>query len=296
MNKLTIFTPTYNRETELERCYNSLLKQTNKKFEWLIIDDGSIDNTNNLVLSWIEENKINIRYIKKENGGKHTAFNIAVKETKTEYILVTLDSDDTLIENAVETIYKKINELNEEKVGIVFTRKVNEDIEKNNKYNIKILKDHSLKWALENNQFDAECTFIFKTEYIKKFLYPEIKEEKFFTEAYIYYQMDKPMLWSEEKICFCEYQEDGLTKNILSLYYKNPKSWYVYNKLRMIVNKSLIKKIKYAIGYVTFGLLAKEKIFQNDISINYKMLILSVFILGIIGKKYLEIKVKKTGV
>jgi glycosyltransferase involved in cell wall biosynthesis len=99
---ITVFTPTYNRKKTLPRAYNSLLNQTDKNFLWLIIDDGSVDNTQELVLKWINENKIKIEYHFKKNGGKHTAMRLAYQLTKTKYIL-GLDSDDELMPNTIET-------------------------------------------------------------------------------------------------------------------------------------------------------------------------------------------------
>ena len=106
MKKLTIFTPTYNRQHTLYKAYESLIKQTNKDFIWLIIDDGSKDNTEEIVNAWKNENKIEIEYYKKENGGKHSAYNYALKLIKTELTLIALDSDDYLTLNAVEDILK----------------------------------------------------------------------------------------------------------------------------------------------------------------------------------------------
>ena len=100
---LTIITPTYNRENTLKNAYHSLLDQTNKDFEWLIIDDGSKDNTKKLVKEFIKENKITITYHYKENGGKHTALNEGIKKAKGDYILI-LDSDDTLTKDAVHLV------------------------------------------------------------------------------------------------------------------------------------------------------------------------------------------------
>ena len=88
--KITIFTPTYNRDYIIINLYKSLLIQTLKDFEWLIIDDGSTDNTELLVSSFIKDNKINIRYIKQQNGGKHRAINKALEEAKGELFLVTI--------------------------------------------------------------------------------------------------------------------------------------------------------------------------------------------------------------
>ena len=79
---VTVFTPTYNRAYRLEALYKSLCNQTINDFEWLIVDDGSSDNTADLAESWIKEDKINIRYIRQENGGKHRAINRGVKEAR----------------------------------------------------------------------------------------------------------------------------------------------------------------------------------------------------------------------
>ena len=84
MKTLTVFTPSYNRAYTLHKCYESLLRQTSKDFTWLIIDDGSSDNTKELVDSWINENKIEINYIYQENQGMHGAHNTAYKNIKTE--------------------------------------------------------------------------------------------------------------------------------------------------------------------------------------------------------------------
>ena len=103
MTSLTIFTPTYNRAYTLPRLYKSLCQQTAQDFEWLVVDDGSTDETQMLFNTWLEEGKIPIRYITKENGGKPSAYNIAAKEAKGELFLC-VDSDDYLVDNAVEKV------------------------------------------------------------------------------------------------------------------------------------------------------------------------------------------------
>ena len=101
MSTITVFTPAYNRAHTLERAFKSLLNQTSKDFEWLIIDDVSTDNTAELVHSFISKADFNIRYYKKENGGRHTAVNFSYPLLRTKYV-VTLDSDDELVSNAIE--------------------------------------------------------------------------------------------------------------------------------------------------------------------------------------------------
>ena len=105
MNKpfLTVFTPAYNRAVTLPRLYESLLRQTCFDFEWLIIDDGSSDDTSRLIHSFTGEGKFPVRYVYKENGGKHTAHNLALEEAEGEWFLC-VDSDDTLAPDAVEMV------------------------------------------------------------------------------------------------------------------------------------------------------------------------------------------------
>ena len=104
-NIVTIFTPTYNRAYILENLYESLIRQTSQKFEWLIVDDGSTDETANLVATWQKENKISIRYLKQKNGGKQRAHNKGVEECKTE-LFVCVDSDDYIADGSIESILK----------------------------------------------------------------------------------------------------------------------------------------------------------------------------------------------
>ncbi len=103
--KFTIFTPTYNRAYMLENLYNNLKEQTFKDFEWLIVDDGSTDNTKELVNTFIDEKLININYIIKQNGGKHTAMNLGSEYSQGELFFV-VDSDDGLVKDALEKMNK----------------------------------------------------------------------------------------------------------------------------------------------------------------------------------------------
>ena len=106
MIRLTVFTPAYNRAHTLPRTYESLCSQNCKDFCWLIIDDGSIDNTAQLVKGWMEkDNGFKIQYIYKENGGMHTAHNIAYENITTE-LNVCVDSDDCMAEDGVAKILK----------------------------------------------------------------------------------------------------------------------------------------------------------------------------------------------
>ena len=116
-NKITVFTPTYNRAYILKNLYESLMRQTVQKFEWLIVDDGSTDETADLVATWQKENKISIRYLKQRNGGKQRAHNKGVEECKTE-LFVCVDSDDYIAECSIESILKTWkNMINDDKLA-----------------------------------------------------------------------------------------------------------------------------------------------------------------------------------
>ena len=104
--KITVYTPTFNRASTLPRVYKSLINQTEKEFVWLIIDDGSIDDTEKIVSEWMKNNIIKIQYIKKRNEGKTSALNYVYNNATTKYI-VGIDSDDELLENAIELILRE---------------------------------------------------------------------------------------------------------------------------------------------------------------------------------------------
>ncbi|RHX64496.1 glycosyltransferase family A protein [Lactobacillus delbrueckii] len=118
---LTIFTPTYNRADFLPAIYQDLCNQTSKDFIWMVIDDRSTDETEHLVQKMIQEGKITIEYVKKKNGEKYTAHNVAVKRCKTKLIFIALDSDDRLKHNAVEKIIFDWNTVKDnDVVGMVY--------------------------------------------------------------------------------------------------------------------------------------------------------------------------------
>lgn len=116
--KLTIFTPIYNRAYCLNNCYQSMRRQKNKRFIWIIVDDGSTDNLESLVSEWIvDESEFQIEYYRKENGGMYTAYNLAFEHIITDYWMC-IDSDDWLADDAVDRIYDAIDYVEKKKLSI----------------------------------------------------------------------------------------------------------------------------------------------------------------------------------
>ncbi len=220
--RLTYFTPTYNREKLLPKLYESLLAQTNKNFIWLVIDDGSKDNTETLVLGWKKDNKIQIEYVKKENGGKHTAIELSNQICTTEFI-TCVDSDDFLTPNATEVLYSKFDLCEKaDTVGIVGPR--NQINSKTNE--IWNLENEPLFFYDIKNKLGVlpETILVFKTEIAKQYHFPIIPTERFVTEEVYYRQFfyKYQFIPIKEKIYVAEYLEDGYTNMGLTLFKKNP--------------------------------------------------------------------------
>lgn len=285
---LTVFTPTFNRAHTLNRCYESLKRQTSKDFEWLIIDDGSTDNTKDMIDMWKKENVINIRYYYKENGGMHSAHNAAYRLIDTE-LNVCIDSDDYMPDNAIETIinFWKSNE-SDDCAGIFGL-----DADYNNKILGDKFPDNIKKINLINldrkYKLKGDKKFVFKTEIIKEYPeYPEFYGEKNFPLSY------KTMLISKEYnflllnkiLCNVEYQEDGSSKTIVKQYFTNPKGFYEFRKFAMVNDCSFKRKFIQSIHYVSSAIILKDKNFISNSP--RKIMTICAIPFGILLNKYIN--------
>ena len=253
MKTLTVMTPTYNRRELLKNAYRSLAEQTCDDFIWMIVDDGSNDGTEDEVKNFISEGLVDIIYIRKENGGKHTAINRAYEEVNTELIAVTLDSDDIFLPNAVGEILSAYNKTDKKYDGYVFLYKsipaqIDPDLE-------------VMSWqkAVSEGHFDGETVIVLKSEYARKHPFPVYEGEKFCAEGLVWLKMTEPFYWDHVPVCDGEYRTDGYSRNIIKFFAANPKSFMEYNKLRLSLWKGLAKRLKYAAYYDGFSLLAHEK-------------------------------------
>jgi glycosyltransferase involved in cell wall biosynthesis len=183
--KLTVFTPSYNRAHTLLRLYESLKQQSNHNFEWLIVDDGSSDDTKSLVESFINEQTLSIRYIKQENMGKQAAWNNAVLNAKGE-LFCGVDSDDALAKSHnIEDIFSKYaNLLDDEKViGLRFLAysNVKKNFDGKRISNDIVIQSYFDEFADAGNF--GERIDVLKTHILKKYLYPVSDDIKFIPEA-----------------------------------------------------------------------------------------------------------------
>lgn len=292
MKLLTVFTPTFNRAYLLPQLYNSLCNQTNKDFIWLIVDDGSTDNTAVLVDQWINENLIEIQYVKQENQGMHGAHNTAYANCITDFN-VCIDSDDFMPNNAVERILVHINDLEDNFAGIVGL-----DADKNTGEVIgtkipKHLKNIKLNELYAIHGVKGDKKVVLKTEIVKKYpTYPLYKNERFVPLDYLYLMINQDYVFKpfNEVFCIVEYQEDGSTKNILKQYRRHPNGFAFSRVSRINYGVSLKEKLKNAIHLVSSALFAKDLkwLFKT----NHTLLVLSAIPFGILLNLYIILKTK----
>ena len=252
---ITIFTPTYNRGYIIETLYYSLCRQTNKDFEWLIIDDGSMDNTREIIQTFIKEGLVNIRYFEQPNRGKHRAINYGVMEACGDLFFI-VDSDDYLADNALEHIYKYYSDICEDDsfCGLCGLKAhFNGDIILSGN-NFGIL-DCSLLDFRYKYHYKGDAAEIYKTDILRQYPFPEIEDEKFCPEGLVWFRMsDKYKLrFFYEKIYFCEYLNDGLTNKIINIRRTSPiASLTYYSELYKRKKIPIFIRLKSAINFWRF--------------------------------------------
>lgn len=223
--KVTIFTSTFNRAYILPDLYQSLLNQSEKSFEWLVINDGSKDNTDGLLNEWILESKIAIQYIKLENNlGIANAMNIGIAKAKGK-LFFKVDSDDVIEADAIKNILdfeKTIPDKDKKKYAGVSGMRFYENG-----------KNVGFEWKFSNNYVDAtnferkklklsgDKAEAYYTEVLREYgPFPKFEGEKYAFEGILWDRIAHAGLkirWFKNKIYKCEYLSDGETNN----YFKN---------------------------------------------------------------------------
>lgn len=223
MKKIAIVTPIYNRVSKIVKLYKSLCSQTEKDFEWIIVDDGSTDNISDMINEF--SNKISIKFISKKNGGKCSALNEALNYCEANYFFV-VDSDDYLRPDAIEKIYSSIIKVQNNKniVGIVAYRIFRDGHISGRRFPEKKLSVGYNELNYHFNQ-DGETALIYRTEVLREHKHKVFENENFLSEEIQYNEIDKlGDLWLlKEPIIVMEYLEDGLTNHYFENWLKNPK-------------------------------------------------------------------------
>jgi len=284
--QLTIVTPTFNRSNELQKLYQSLLQQDSYDFNWLIVDDGSTDDTKEVVNNFMN-NYFSFRYVYKKNGGKHTAHNESLKYISTDLTMI-VDSDDTLTPDAVSSILKEWNLVDNEKLcGLSFLKQNTMGEISGKSFPENKIIGNFIDIRINRNDI-SEKAEVWKTSVLKKYPFPEYENENYVPEGAIWATIGKEydMLFINKIIYIYNYQEDGLTRSGRLLRLKNPKGGIFAAKIGIDNRYNLKARCKKMLLYICYSLIAKINIINMYKDSNKKMLFLLMFPFGLLLKIY----------
>ena len=264
---LTVFTCTYNRAHTIGRTYESLCRQTCKDFIWLVVDDGSIDNTGELVKQWqIKDNDFEIQYTYKENGGLHTGYNKAIELMDTE-LCVCIDSDDWMPDNAVEIIinsWKRYGNVN--LAGIVgYDCLSNGQVLGDNFTEGKVVHYIKLK---ESRKYNIDNKIVMRVDLLKKVApQPSFPNEKNFNPIWLILKIDEmvPFVLINKNLCIVDYQDGGMSYNLINQYFNSPNSILELRKLYISLKfASSLYKLKNYIHLIAQSFIARKNPFVES--------------------------------
>ncbi len=245
---ITILTATYNRAHTLPRLFESLCAQTCMDFEWIIVDDGSTDNTLDLLRTYSEQASFNLNIICQQNSGKHVALNSGVVQASTPWTYI-VDSDDAVVPTAVDTICAALSEQDRTTVGLCYRkayfdmRLVGRDIKTGDAPLI-------MSPTEAGHFFKGDLAYVFKTQIFIKYQFPVYPNEKFVPELYIWNKISDEgsvKFYGEKILYLCDYLEDGYSKNFSSNLRKNPNGFFLFYWSQIGRERNLIFKVKYLI-------------------------------------------------
>lgn len=237
MALITVYTSTYNRSKTLIRTYESLLKQTCTDFEWLVVDDGSTDDTADLVSRWIDEGRISMRLIRKENGGLHSGYNVAIANISTE-LCMCCDSDDYLPVNAISTI-KSIwcTSGGNQYAGIIGLDFYAETQKPIGGYFSDVSAPIHFLDLTPKLHHRGDVKMVHRTELLKRLVpMPTFDHEKNFNPIYLFLRIDPELKYilTNENLCFVDYQSTGMSANILRQFRNSPRSFAELRRVRLL--------------------------------------------------------------
>lgn len=292
--KITVFTPTYNRAYIIEKLYNSLLEQTFTDFEWIVVDDGSTDNTEELFEGILyNENLFEIRYLKVENGGKHRAINKGIEMASGEMFFI-VDSDDYLPADALMQIANTERTIPEEQksgfAGVCGIKAYTPEIWVGSTFHgSEYLDITSLE--REKYQISGDKAEVFYTDVLRKYPFPEFEGERFLSEAVVWDRIANDgykLRFFNHPIYICDYLPDGLSANCGEHFEKSPRGYALYITQSIAFGKLRgLKKWEQVRSYYNqfSGKLRKKEI-ANNLRMNGLCLAVRMFFMRVFYKLY----------
>lgn len=259
---ITVFTPTYNRKDCIHRCYESLQRQSSYNFEWLIIDDGSTDDTEELIRRWqAEETRFPIRYCYKENGGLHTGYNKGIELAEME-LFMCIDSDDWMPDDAIARIEEIWGQVSDKGyAGIMGIDRYEDGSCVGGEFPTDVHEMY-LHEKLTKYRIPGDKKMVHRTDLLKKVApMPTFPGEKFFNPSYLMYQLDRFGKLYVTNDCFCivDYQPDGMSSNFYKQLRNSPLSFAETRKLYLsFPDISPAFKLRHSIHYISNCIMAKR--------------------------------------
>ena len=265
--QISIITATYNRAYCLDNIYQSILRNKyNEEVEWILVDDGSSDDTEALAKKWADEKKINFRYYKKPNGGKTSAIKLGFDNNPKGEFTFVLDSDDYLADNAIEIILTNLKKLDSKYIGILGLKAYTDGKIVGEKFPIG--ESDYINLYFGRNAISSDKLFVIETNIYKDSYELPLNNEKFMPDNIPYINANSLGKYKliNEVLYYGDYLDDGMTINVFKMAMNNINS-YIYEKKRLqSENLSFKFEVFNTVKYIHYSILAKKS--YTDI-INY---------------------------
>jgi len=246
---ITVLTPTYNRAHVLRRLHASLVAQACEDFEWLVIDDGSSDDTAGLIAELSRSSRFPVRYFFQPNGGKHSAINAGVRMAHGGWILI-LDSDDALITDALGVVHQAVDQYGgSEKVSGFCFRKCHFDGRLIGKPSV-LPGPVNLHPTIAGTMFKGDLAYVFRRTAMLREPFPVFQGEKFVPELLVWNRIGDAgeiLAFPNRPIYCCEYLEDGYSANFKRNLRRNPKGFLLYYRTQFFRERSFTRQLKCAV-------------------------------------------------
>lgn len=267
---ITVFTPCYNRAYSLQRLFESLQAQGSSDFEWLIVDDGSTDRTDELCDGFARDANFPVRYMRQENSGKHVAINRGAVEARGEWFFI-VDSDDFLPPDSIETNEQYLAQIETDPgfagVSGVCARADGswllgqglslEDVDS------RVRELFSLEYIDATSQeyrsklkMPGDRAEVVRTELVRKYPFPSFEGERFVSEYYLWQSISEEGLrlrWFNRPTYCGDYLDDGLTANMREIMRRNPLGRSFVDNFTLGTHAPLGLKLNSAVNYTRYG-------------------------------------------
>lgn len=244
---LTVLTPTYDRAYTLPRLFASLMRQSGTDFEWLVVDDGSHDDTAAVVAACAREASFPVRCLRRTNGGKHAAVNAGVAAARGAWVFI-VDSDDWLVDDALEVVQAALDAAScgRDVAGLCFRK-----CDAKGRVIGLDCSDLPVPWVAKpgsaGRRVRADLAYVCRREVMAVLPFPVIPGETFVPDQYLWDRVsDRGLIlfYLDRSIYCCEYLDDGYTRNFAACLRRNPRGFLLFYASRIRRDPHLAGKLK----------------------------------------------------